>query len=280
MINLSLGGGEPDVSIQQAIAAAVRKGMLIVAAAGNDGEDGNALTYPASFPHVLTVGATDQQNQATSFSSRSRFVDLAAPGQGIVVATALDNSWAAEDGTSFAAPLVSGAAAWVWTARPDLDASQLFEVMRRSATDINPPGRDDASGWGLLSVPAALAFPAPVKDPMEPNDDIDYVKPGATYDTGIPALTSQAKLSATLLARLASSEDPRDVYRIAIPAKGRLTVTTNTAATADFTLWGPATTSVTVKSRQRAGSRAGLPRGRARASPTRTTEQRALPTSE
>ena len=95
-----------------------------------------------------------------SFSSRSKFVDLAAPGQDIPVASALDQSWDDEDGTSFAAPLVSGAAAWVWTVRPELDVSQLFEVMRRSATDIDAPGRDDASGYGLLNVPAALAYPA------------------------------------------------------------------------------------------------------------------------
>ena len=97
--------------------------MLVVAAAGNDGETGNALTYPASLPHVLTVAATNQQNEATTFSSRSRFVDIGAPGQDMTVATALDQSWAPEDGTSFAAPLVAGAAAWVWTVRPDLDAS-------------------------------------------------------------------------------------------------------------------------------------------------------------
>ena len=71
------------------------------------------------------------------------------------MATALDNSWAPEAGTSFSSPLVAGAAAWVWTVRPELDASQLFEVMRRSAVDIDAPGRDDATGFGLLNVPAA-----------------------------------------------------------------------------------------------------------------------------
>ena len=156
MINLSLGSDGVEVAIQQAIETAIRKGMLVVAAAGNDGEAGSPLTYPASLPHVLTAAATDEQNQPTSFSSRSRFVDLAAPGQDITVASALDNSWASEDGTSFSSPLVAGAAAWVWTVRPELDASQLFEVMRRSATDIGTPGRDDATGYGLLNVPAAL----------------------------------------------------------------------------------------------------------------------------
>ena len=95
------------------------------------------------------------------------------------IATALgDKSCTTGDGTSFSAPLVSGAAAWVWTVRPELDASQLFEVMRRSAQDIGRAGRDDATGFGLLNVPAALAYPAPVRDPLEPNDDVEFVQPG------------------------------------------------------------------------------------------------------
>lgn len=248
VINLSLGGNGPEVAIQQAIATAVHKGMLVVAAAGNDGETGNPLTYPASLPHVLTVAATDEQNQVASFSSRSRFVDLAAPGQDMTVASALDQSWASEDGTSFAAPLVSGAAAWVWTMRPELDAGQLFEVMRRSATDIDAPGRDDASGYGLLNVPSALTYQAPVSDPLEPNDDLDYVRPGATYYSGNPMLTSRAKPSTTLVGRLATAEDPRDVYRVFVPAHGHITVKTNAAAEIDLGLWAPATTSVMERS--------------------------------
>ncbi len=245
VINLSLGGTEVELPIQQAVATAVSKGMLIVAAAGNDGERRSPLTYPASLPHVLTVAATDEQNRVASFSSRSRFVDLAAPGVDITVASALDDGWDSEDGTSFASPIVAGAAAWVWTARPKLDAGQLFEIMRRSATDIDAPGRDDASGYGLLDVPAALAGPAPVRDPLEPNDDIDYVKPGATFDNGIPALTTSQRRSTRLLGRLSVSEDPRDVYRVFVPRRGRITVKTAAATSVDLTLWGPETTSVT-----------------------------------
>ena len=141
VINLSLGAERSALPIQQAIETAIRKGMLVVAAAGNDGDIGSPLSFPASLPHVLTAAATDRQNQVTSFSSRSRFVDIAAPGDDITVATALDDSWAPEAGTSFSSPLVAGAASWVWTVRPELDASQLFEVMRRSAVDIDAPGQ-------------------------------------------------------------------------------------------------------------------------------------------
>jgi hypothetical protein len=247
VINISLGSGRVETSISQAIATAIRKGMLVVAAAGNDGDTDNALTYPASTPHVLTVGATNPQSAAARFSSRSKFVDLAAPGQGIPVASALDQSWDNEDGTSFAAPIVSGASAWVWTVRPELDASQLFEVMRRSATDIDAPGRDDATGYGLLNVPAALAYAPPVIDPMEPNDDIEYVRPGAVYAAGAQPLTTRAAPSAAVTARLAAFEDPRDVYGVFVPAKKTITVKT-TAAMVDLALWNAGTPSVTVPS--------------------------------
>ena len=245
IVNLSLGGDGNEDPIEQAIYEAVRKGTLVVAASGNSGSDGNPLGYPASIPHVLTVGATDQANGVASFSSRSRFVDLAAPGVGIPIATAIGKGWTTADGTSFAAPLVSGAAAWVWTVRPDLDASQLFEVMRKSAVDIAAPGRDDAAGFGLLNVPAALAYPAPVRDPLEPNDDIEFVKVDGFYDTSVPPLTTPARRGTTVRARLDLIEDPRDVYRVWLPKNGKLTATLTADANLDLGLWKQTAASVT-----------------------------------
>jgi thermitase len=172
VVNLSLGGPTPDAAIEAAVDLAVARGSLVVAASGNDGEVGSPLTFPAAFPHVLTVAATQQDGSVASFSSASRFVDLAAPGVQIPVAT-LDPdtgtpTWALEDGTSFAAPLVSGAAAWIWTLRSSLDAGQVAQILRSTASDIGTPGRDPASGFGLLNVPAALSLPAPVKDQASP----------------------------------------------------------------------------------------------------------------
>ena len=186
----------------------------------------------------------DPGNGVASFSSRSRFVDLVAPGQQIEVATAIEKSFAAGDGTSYAAPLVSGAAAWVWTVRPELDASQLFEVMRRSAQDIGPPGRDDAAGFGLLNVPSALAFPTPVRDPLEPNDDVEFVRPEGLYYNAIPPLTTKTRRTTTVQARLAFAEDPRDVYRVWLPKNGAVTATLTSDLDLDLGLWNQGTPSV------------------------------------
>ena len=244
VVNLSLGSDEQELPIEQAVYEAVRKGTLVVAASGNDGDTGNPLGYPASIPHVLTVGASDRSNRVASFSSRSRFVDLAAPGVGMPIATAVGKGWREGDGTSYAAPLVSGASAWVWTVRPELDMTQLFEVMRRSAVDIGAPGRDDAAGFGLLNLPAALAYPEPIRDPFEPNDDVDFVRPGGLYDNSVPPLTTLSKRTATVQARADRTEDPRDVYRVWLPKGRTVTAAINADTNLDLGLWKQGTISV------------------------------------
>lgn len=245
VINLSLGGPEREPLIEQAADVAFAKGSLIVAASGNDGELGSPLGYPAALPHVLTVASTGRDDTVSPFSTASRFVDLAAPGEDMVTATALGRGWLpGVSGTSFAAPLVSGAAAWVWTARPRLDNTQLFEIIRRSARDVGAPGRDDATGFGVLDVESALAYPAPPRDPFEPNDDIEYVKPDGFFSSDIPAFTTQLRQSSRLRARLDRIEDPRDVYRIWLPAGKRVTLSLASSSDVDMSVWKPAALSV------------------------------------
>src|SRR3954452_4300141 len=171
VINLSLGGPGHDPLIDAAVTAAVKSGSLIVAASGNAGEEDNEISYPGANTHVLTIGATDDTDAPASFTTRSPYVDLSAPGVDIPVASALDDSWQPESGTSSSSPMVAGAAAWLWTVRPALDASQVAEILRTSARDVNTPGYDDATGYGILDMQAALGAPTPARDLPEPNDD-------------------------------------------------------------------------------------------------------------
>lgn len=237
VINLSLGGDGRDLVIEQAVYRALRKGSLVVAASGNDGDGRNPLGYPASVPHVLTVAATGRGDAVAAFSSRSRFVDLAAPGEEMPVATTIERGFRTASGTSFAAPLVSGAAAWVWTARPELDSTQLFEVMRRSARDVGAPGRDDATGFGILDVRSALAYPAPAPDPLEPNDDLDFLQLTGAYFTGVPPLTTQRQPSRSITARADAIEDPRDVYQVWIPRGATFRAEAQADTDVDLSLW-------------------------------------------
>jgi subtilisin family serine protease len=245
VINLSLGGPERDSLIEQAVDTAFRSGSLIVAASGNEGTDGSPLGYPAALPHVLTVAATDRNGAVAPFSSASRFVDLAAPGADMVVADAQQGGWTSgASGTSFSSPLVAGAAAWVWTVRPDLDNTQLFEVMRRSADDIPPPGKDIRSGYGELDVGRALTWPAPIKDPLEPNDDVELVRPDGVFAMGLSPLTTSLHLRASLAARVDATEDPRDVYRVWLPAHRSVRVTMRSGVDVNLAVWNTATLSV------------------------------------
>jgi subtilisin family serine protease len=222
VINLSFGGVDDDPLLADAIRFAFHSGSLVVAAAGNDGEAGNPPNYPADYPHVLTVGATNELNLVAGFSSKSPNVDLVAPGVRIPVAEPLtkDPTGYTTDGngTSFAAPLVAGAAAWVWTVRPALDNTQLFELMRRSATDIAAPGFDDASGYGLLNVPSALNFKTPVRDPQEPNETPRQIEPRGLFSSGTPPLTTPVSSTGSITATVDRSKDPVDLYRAWAPA--------------------------------------------------------------
>jgi hypothetical protein len=132
----------------------------------------------------------------------------------------------------------------VWTVRPDLTVTQLGEVMRRSARDLGTLGLDPSSGWGLLDIPAALAYPAPPADPEEPNDDVAQVKPGALFDDGLVPLTTSGKTSSRIAGSLDESEDPRDLYRIWVPAGKTVRATVGADGRAAARLWGPQTLSV------------------------------------
>ena len=248
VVNLSWGGAEGDPQLQAAVLTAVDAGCLVVAAAGNDGQLGNQPTYPADWPHVFTVAASDQNNVVAPFSTVSPANDITAPGVGIIGAVPLSHDpsgYVTGDGTSFAAPMVSAAAAWIWTLRPTLTAGQLAGVLRESATDIGPPGFDNASGYGLLNIPAALVAPAPPIDPDEPNDDIDEVRPLELFQLGQPALTTKAKPGSRIAATLDKADDPRDIYRIWVPAHETVRVKVSSGSRAAAArIWGPKTLSV------------------------------------
>jgi Subtilase family len=251
VINLSLGGFDRLPVEEHAILAAFGAGSLVIASAGNDRHEGSPLSYPASFAHVLTVGATDESDAVADFSSSSPHMDLAAPGEDMEVA--VPSIWApggatdpydVYDGTSFSAPLVSGAAAAVWTLRPTLTNTQLFEVMRRSAHHKSKRGWNRNTGYGILDAPAAVTRKAPAADPQEPNEDVYLVRPNGLFRTGHPPLTAPGRSSRVLRAHVEQDDDPEDVYRAYLPTKGRMVVTVKTRANVNLEVWGRRTKTV------------------------------------
>jgi len=223
VVNLSFGSATQCATLFRTVEAAYGSGALIVAAGGNEFLQGNPASYPAAWPHVLSVAAVNQSLAPAFFSNRNAAIDLSAPGVAIPVDTpvALDTDGTpdgitADSGTSFAAPIVAGAAAWVWSARTDLSNGQLADVLRESAVDVGSPGYDPQTGFGVVNVPQALAARKPLDDPLEPNDEIAFINGGA-FRSADPYVWRGTRRP-TLRASVDAVEDPVDVYRIRVPA--------------------------------------------------------------
>ncbi len=124
VINLSLGGTFDDPVLADAVANAITSGIVVVAAAGNDGTD--TVGFPASYPGVIAVGATDHTGALTSFSSYGPRIDVVAPGLDIT-STALGSTeaYAADSGTSFSSPIVAGVAALMRGKHPAWTQAQV-----------------------------------------------------------------------------------------------------------------------------------------------------------
>ena len=152
IINMSLGGPELSTAEQLAFDDAWNDGMLLIASAGN-GASAN-LSYPASYDSVMSVGAVDSVSQVAIFSQYNSQLEIAAPGVA-VQSTLPGNSYAAWDGTSMAAPHVSGVAALVWSHHEGCSNADVRNALVAGATDLGGPGRDGSYGHGLVDAMAS-----------------------------------------------------------------------------------------------------------------------------
>jgi subtilisin family serine protease len=275
VINLSLGGVRDPVHPNRdtyssleadAVAYAYAKGAVLVAAVGN-GDDAFSqpwpyASYPAALPHVIGVGALTRTGNVPDFSNRDPiFNDMTAPGSDIfstfpAAITAQrplcvdqgfsdcgPDDYRVPEGTSFAAPQVSAAAAVLLAIAPSLTNNQVAAILEHNADDVSAATgcpncsllRDSRSGWGRLDVAqavAALAGPLPAPDRFETNDD-----------AGTQAHTiwgKQVKVTATV----DYYDDQIDVYRVALSGRERITANVVAGwpgAQVSLMLWKPGT---------------------------------------
>jgi subtilisin family serine protease len=285
VINLSFGAVrdplDPTLDTYSKVEAkavdfAVRRGAVVVAAVGNSDEAYTTpwpyASWPAALPHVLGVGALTRSGNVPDFSDQDpTFVDVAAPGVGIFstfpkTLTAVQPDCTAQgytdcavgdyrrpEGTSFAAPQVSAAAAVLFGVDPSLTSSQVMRILERHAADVNaatgcagcPVGRDKYSGWGSLDVTAAVNFlgsgdPLPAPDRLEPNDKASQA----------PRLWGKRR---SLGATLDYWDDRVDLYRVKLAPGQRLEARAAARwphAALDLTLWQPGKKSVLRKRRE------------------------------
>jgi Subtilase family len=245
VINMSLGGLRDPLEPSRdtfsrleadAIAYAVSRNVVVVAAVGNADQAPRQpwryASWPAALPHVIGVSALGRDGSSPAFSNRNAvYNDIAAPGQEIVstfprAMTAKrhhceeqgyslcgPDEYRFAEGTSFAAPQVSAAAATMLGTDPNLRAEQVIALLERTAVDANasngcracPLGRDAYTGWGRLDVTASLAAlegPLPARDSLEPNDNAGR----GAYTLWGPKRRIEASLDFW--------DDQNDVYRV------------------------------------------------------------------
>lgn len=147
IINMSLGVYQDTLALRQAVKYADDRGVIMVAAAGNDGY--NRMPYPAAYPQVLAVTAVDANGQHALFPNQSEEIDFAAPGVGILAAKE-DKGTTLFSGTSAAAPFVSGTLASLMSGAGALPPKQAVEILKRYLNDQGAPSADPVYGAGLV----------------------------------------------------------------------------------------------------------------------------------
>ncbi|MFI2371376.1 type VII secretion-associated serine protease mycosin [Streptomyces sp. NPDC018833] len=160
VINLSLGddskSAHPEAGEDAAVQYALSKGAVVVASAGNGGEKGDHISYPAAYPGVIAVTAVDRFGTHAAFSTRRWYATVSAPGVDVVLADP-DRKYYQGWGTSAAAAFVSGAVALVRAAHPALTPAQIKKLLRETARNAPKGGRDDSRGYGLVDPAAAIS---------------------------------------------------------------------------------------------------------------------------
>lgn len=154
VINLSLGSTQPSLAESDAVFAAYSAGIVVAVAAGND--DGGPVRFPAAYPQAIAVAATTFFDDVASLSNQGPEVELAGPGISVTSTVGGGGPPQSWDGTSMATPHVSGAAALLLAARPDLSVDEIRQVLAGTAADIDAAGFDVATGWGRIDAGAAV----------------------------------------------------------------------------------------------------------------------------
>ena len=171
VLNLSLGASCPpaqstgcvSTAMQTAISYAQSNDVLVVAAAGNDGDPNGPSagnwSWPAAYTWPIAVAATTSSSAHSGFSTSASYVDVAAPGTSIysTYLTSVNGGYAYMSGTSMATPYVTALAALLRGAHPGETATQIKARITSTATDLGAPGPDPDFGWGLINPAAATA---------------------------------------------------------------------------------------------------------------------------
>ncbi|AOH55881.1 hypothetical protein ABE28_016080 [Peribacillus muralis] len=202
IINMSLGVNMYSEALNKAVQEASKKGILIVAAAGNEGDMGKNVqrVYPAAYNNVISVAATDERDKRPYYSNYDSTVDIAAPGDEIL-STLPHGKYGWMSGTSMATPMVAGVAALIWSNEPKLNKTEVEYRLYDSAKDLGTKGKDIYYGNGRVNAKKALEMKTLTKPTVKTISDKDIKITGsipANFKTGTVSIYTDKKQLATL----------------------------------------------------------------------------------
>jgi subtilisin family serine protease len=234
IINISVGGKKLTRTEQMAIDHAHKKGANLIIAAGNEAVD-IADFGPAGNDHVIAVAASDLTDKPANYSNWGAGIDITAPGNDILSLRArstdlmrdipevkyiagesyvgADKRYYRASGTSFAAPIVAGVASLILTVHPNVTNEQVERMLLQSSKDINVPGNDQLTGYGLLNAGAALK--------SDPNffisaeiSGVSVVSEGSTQSLQVTGIADADQIKRYWL-EIGSGENPTQWKRVA-----------------------------------------------------------------
>lgn len=175
VINLSLSGDDKNHtyhSLDDAIAEAISRNVVVVVAAGNQGVDAS-LRYPANKDNVITVTSVNKNNTLGLYANYGSVIDFALPGMNILAPH--KSIMMLDSGTSLAAPHAAAAAALLKTIDKSLNQEQVVEILKHYAVDLGDPGFDDTYGWGMLDLSSFDLNIEPIKPYLKGDVNHDRV---------------------------------------------------------------------------------------------------------
>ncbi|GID27372.1 S8 family peptidase [Paractinoplanes brasiliensis] len=222
VINMSLGSSSKVTAVTNAISYARSKGVVVVAAAGNDRANGSPTNYPAADAGVIGVAATDSADRVASYSNAGSYVDVAAPGSSIIstypTALGTRTGYVSMSGTSMASPHVAGVAALLKAARSTLTPDQVESALETSAVDLGAKGFDNDFGNGRIDAAAALASVSPATtSPTSPATTAPTTAPTTTVPTTTAPTTTVPTTTAPTTTAPTTSPTPTPSKTTAVP---------------------------------------------------------------
>ena len=189
VVNMSFASASRcDPALADAVAYAIGKGAVLVAATGNEGAGNPDLVAPVNCPGVLGVGAIDADARPWARTQVTPFADVAAPGVHMRTIDVKGRA-AHSDGTSDASALTAGAVALVWSKYPGLTNRQVVARLLATARDTGDPGRDDRTGYGIVRPYQAITtdVPADAPNPVFDEQAAAVASPSGTAAAPVPA---------------------------------------------------------------------------------------------